>query len=100
MQIMTGHCNNFVCICSQHLILGIAAACLQLFLQQNWTGPVLSEIAILQLPGLSGREKDVADALSMDSETAYPLAKDPMLLVLSRVLLLHGKDQLQQCQVQ
>ena len=71
----------------------LGAACLGLFVQQNWTGPPCAA----ELPALAALSADAA-ALDTDGEEAYALLSSPGLLraaralLLDRAELLHGAD--------
>lgn len=76
------------------VLLVLAAASLQMFAQSNWTGPPLdlqdSEIlptALLQNQSSSSVRDSVLSALLLDGEAVYSLVSNPLLLLLSRVLL-------------
>ncbi|KAJ0004840.1 hypothetical protein NQD34_011054 [Periophthalmus magnuspinnatus] len=72
------------------VLLLLTVSCLQMFAQSNWTGPPLdvqdSEIlppALLQ----TQVRASVLSSLLIDGESVYPLVSNPLLLLLSRVLL-------------
>lgn len=76
------------------VLLVLAVSCLQMFAQSNWTGPPLdlqdSEIlpsALLQHQSDSWVRDSVLSSLLLDGEAVYSLVSNPLLLLLSRVLL-------------
>ncbi|CAL1578486.1 unnamed protein product [Knipowitschia caucasica] len=72
------------------VLLLVAVSSLQLFAQSNWTGPDLdledSDLLPLALRTTQVRSSVLASLL-LDGESVYPLVSNPLLLLLSRVLL-------------
>ncbi|KAK7901720.1 hypothetical protein WMY93_018489 [Mugilogobius chulae] len=72
------------------VLLLVAVSSLQMFAQSNWTGPALelkdSELLPSSLLQTKLRES-VLSALLLDGESVYPLVSNPLLLLLSRVIL-------------
>ncbi|XP_011617929.2 tetratricopeptide repeat protein 27 isoform X1 [Takifugu rubripes] len=74
------------------VLLVLAASCLHLFAQSNWTGPSVS-IALCDLlpPALTAQTHTLAEALRshllLDGESVYTLVANPFLLLLARVIL-------------
>lgn len=88
------------------LLLLVAASCLQMFAQSNWTGPPLdlqdSEIlpsALLQDQSQSLVRDSVMSSLLLDGESVYSLVSNPLLLLLSRVLLTTLADKMSSLQL-
>lgn len=79
-------------------VLATGAACLQAFLQINWTGPPLEQFSLADLlrPAVpSGHafpsDEAVLRLLSVDSEEAYTLTVAPWLLLAAKALLVDGR---------
>ncbi|XP_056903588.1 tetratricopeptide repeat protein 27 isoform X3 [Takifugu flavidus] len=74
------------------VLLVLAASCLHLFAQSNWTGPSVS-IALCDLlpPALTAQTHTLDEALRshllLDGESVYTLVANPFLLLLARVIL-------------
>ncbi|XP_041645689.1 tetratricopeptide repeat protein 27 [Cheilinus undulatus] len=75
------------------VVMALAAACLHLFAQSNWTGPSISIQVSDLLPSalLSPQTQTLVDAihssLLLDGESVYSLVANPLLLLLARVIL-------------
>uniref|UniRef100_H3CIY3 Baculoviral IAP repeat containing 6 n=1 Tax=Tetraodon nigroviridis TaxID=99883 RepID=H3CIY3_TETNG len=80
------------------LLLLLAASCLQLFAQSNWTGPPVSGALSDLLPPAVPRpqSRTLAEAvhwhLLLDGEAVYSLVGHPLLLLLARVVLLQASS--------
>jgi len=79
-------------------VLATGAACLQAFLQINWTGPPLEQFSLADLlrPAVpSGHafpsDEAVLRLLSVDSEETYTLTVAPWLLMAAKALLVDGR---------
>uniref|UniRef100_A0A672FP63 Tetratricopeptide repeat protein 27 n=1 Tax=Salarias fasciatus TaxID=181472 RepID=A0A672FP63_SALFA len=84
----------------QLAVMALAAACLHLFAQSNWTGPTRCLTVSLVRLSLSlslclcpsprqpsSLDEAVLSSLLLDGESVYPLVSNPLLLLLSRVVL-------------
>ncbi|XP_046384414.1 tetratricopeptide repeat protein 27 [Ischnura elegans] len=75
------------------LLCGIA--CLQAFVQANWTGPTVDEVEILnRFPWLKGSQniefdsrEEVCSYLALDAESLAPCVVLPHLLLIARIIL-------------
>ncbi|KAI9497600.1 hypothetical protein BDB00DRAFT_803330 [Zychaea mexicana] len=84
---------------TQFIILATGIACLNAFVQTNWTGPLL-DWSVSEL--LTGQKKDAQleqkihdhclESLSADSEQVYHLTQRLGLLAAARRILLHLRD--------
>lgn len=95
----------------------LAAVCLQLFAQSNWTGPAVSiALADLLAPpaALSSQLEPsplapahqppslvevVHSCLLLDGESVYSLVSNPLLLLLARVILVKASSRMGSLQV-
>lgn len=77
----------------QLAVMALAASCLHLFAQSNWTGPPVGLDAAALLPAAllpsqpSSLDEAVQSCLLLDGESVYTLVANPFLLLLSRVIL-------------
>uniref|UniRef100_A0A672FKP0 Tetratricopeptide repeat protein 27 n=1 Tax=Salarias fasciatus TaxID=181472 RepID=A0A672FKP0_SALFA len=72
----------------QLAVMALAAACLHLFAQSNWTGPTVRlDTRDLLTSQPSSLDEAVLSSLLLDGESVYPLVSNPLLLLLSRVVL-------------
>uniref|UniRef100_A0AAY4EYM5 Tetratricopeptide repeat protein 27 n=1 Tax=Denticeps clupeoides TaxID=299321 RepID=A0AAY4EYM5_9TELE len=83
-------------------LLAVAVACLQLFVQSNWTGPPAS----LHVPDLlpasmlhslsepKALNESLLASLVLDGESVYSLTSNPFCLLLARVLLVNCRAKL------
>uniref|UniRef100_A0A8C4NNS0 Tetratricopeptide repeat protein 27 n=1 Tax=Eptatretus burgeri TaxID=7764 RepID=A0A8C4NNS0_EPTBU len=87
----------------QKVVFLAGIACLQLFVQCNWTGPAvhLDPGEILPATLLANSRETlsavVLSALAVDGESVYGLADNPLLLLLAREMLVHCQYQLPLC---
>lgn len=88
------------------LLLVLAASALQLFAQSNWTGPPLDlqdadllPSALLQNQSPGSVRDSVLSSLLLDGEAVYSLVSNPLLLLLSRVLLTTVADNMSSLQL-
>ncbi|KAI9145383.1 hypothetical protein BKA69DRAFT_1051154 [Paraphysoderma sedebokerense] len=81
-------------------LLAIAVACLYTFIQINWTGPSLEDFRSIHLLPNSVHSQEslirrrCLEGLSVDDEEAYHLCREPMLLLIAKILLVEGKSKL------
>ncbi|XP_013420464.1 tetratricopeptide repeat protein 27 [Lingula anatina] len=80
----------------------LAAICsLQLFVQNNWTGPPTNKDPVQFLPYEESEfEKikyHVLDSLQVDGESAYPLARFPLYLLIAKTLLQDCRESMSGC---
>ncbi|XP_062285833.1 tetratricopeptide repeat protein 27 [Scomber scombrus] len=74
-------------------VMTLAASCLNMFAQSNWTGPPVSiHVSDLLPPALlSSQPKSLVEmihsSLLLDGESVYSLVANPFLLLLARVIL-------------
>ncbi|XP_037638803.1 tetratricopeptide repeat protein 27 [Sebastes umbrosus] len=74
-------------------VMALAASCLHLFAQSNWTGPPVSiHISDLLPPALLSSQprtvvESIHSSLLLDGESVYSLVANPFLLLLARVIL-------------
>lgn len=77
----------------QLAVMALAASCLHLFAQSNWTGPTVRlNTRDLLPPALlsaqpSSLDEAIHSSLLLDGESVYTLVSNPFLLLLSRVIL-------------
>ncbi|KAJ8248502.1 hypothetical protein GJAV_G00242710 [Gymnothorax javanicus] len=87
------------------VLYALAVACLHLFAQSNWTGPPvhmhmqdLLPPALLQ-PQTEALTVAVRNRLVLDGESVYSLVSNPILLLLTRVLLVNCGAKLESFQL-
>ncbi|XP_067942772.1 tetratricopeptide repeat protein 27-like [Watersipora subatra] len=83
---------------SDGVTLSVAVASLQLFVEQNWTGPgnfsleKLQRICSLDEKGYAEAHKNALSQLAVDGETVYEGIVFPLLLSIARHLLSHEEE--------
>ncbi|KAI8085980.1 uncharacterized protein BX664DRAFT_334618 [Halteromyces radiatus] len=78
-----------------HSLFLTAIACLNIFIQQNWTGPLV-DLTISELVGLDDHSKlhaQCLNSLSADGEQVYHLSDQLGYLVVAKTILLSLKNQ-------
>ncbi|TRY90783.1 hypothetical protein DNTS_028649 [Danionella cerebrum] len=82
-------------------LLAVAVACLNLFAQSNWTGPP-AELPVSDfLPKalLHNLSQSVLSSLQLDGESVYSLASSPILLLVTKVILVNCGGKLESLQL-
>ena len=89
---------------SQHTLLCCAICALQLFVQNNFTGPLVGPFFFEAFPCLAGEEeieicpiKDSINELSVDTEGIYGLVNHPEYLLLAKTVFINLRSQLPAC---
>lgn len=92
----------------QLVLMALAAACLHLFAQSNWTGPPLHILDSDLLPAAllssqgevpSSWLEAVHNSLLLDGESVYSLVANPLLLLLARIILAKCCDHMSNLQL-
>ncbi|CAG8717496.1 11891_t:CDS:1 [Acaulospora morrowiae] len=80
-------------------LLCVAAACLNAFVQSNWTGPILELEPHELLPNVIGERhgegelnKKALEMLSIDGEDAYHLTPRALYLLFARIILVENES--------
>ncbi|XP_051578709.1 tetratricopeptide repeat protein 27-like [Myxocyprinus asiaticus] len=89
------------------VLLGLAVACLNLFAQSNWTGPpvelnvsdFLPEAFLQTFSQPAALNSAVMSSLQLDGESVYSLVSNPLLLLLTRVILVNCTAKLETLQL-
>ncbi|CAL4168267.1 unnamed protein product, partial [Meganyctiphanes norvegica] len=88
----------------EHIILAIGISCLQLFAQNNYTGPLVGPKAAVLLPGLisEGKSEDdvrieAIEELVGDTEGLYSLLNGPEFLLIARLIFVDLRTLLKSC---
>ncbi|KAM9727154.1 tetratricopeptide repeat protein 27 [Menidia menidia] len=95
------------------LLMALAVSCLQMFAQSNWTGPPPpADVGQALLSALLGPQvwdgseqkpppggESVTSCLLLDGESVYSLVRNPVLLLLARVLLTRVSSEMESLQL-
>lgn len=89
------------------VLLALAVGCLNLFAQSNWTGPpvelqisdFLPETFLQNFSQPAALSTAVLSSLQLDGECVYSLVSNPLLLLLTRVILVNCGAKLERLQL-
>lgn len=88
----------------QHIVLATGISCLQLFAQNNFTGPLVGPQASVLLPGLISEGKtdddvrvEAIEELVGDTEGLYSLLNGPEYLLIARLIFVDLLSSLNSC---
>ncbi|XP_052009762.1 tetratricopeptide repeat protein 27 [Xyrauchen texanus] len=89
------------------VLLVLAVGCLNLFAQSNWTGPPLDlhvsdflpETLLQNFLQPAALNSAMLSSLQLDGESVYSLVSNPLLLLLTRVILVHCTAKLESLQL-
>ncbi|XP_062863217.1 tetratricopeptide repeat protein 27 [Trichomycterus rosablanca] len=79
-------------------MLALAVSCLHLFVQSNWTGPPFV-LHVSDLLPAALLDKEVGPSLVLDGECVYSLVSNPLLLLITRVLLVSCSEKMEHLQL-
>uniref|UniRef100_A0A8C1JEZ6 Tetratricopeptide repeat protein 27 n=1 Tax=Cyprinus carpio TaxID=7962 RepID=A0A8C1JEZ6_CYPCA len=80
-------------------LLALAVGCLNLFAQSNWTGPPVELHVSDFLPEPAALNMAVLSSLQLDGESVYSLVSNPLLLLLTRVIVINCSAKLETLQL-
>ncbi|KTG33736.1 hypothetical protein cypCar_00006684 [Cyprinus carpio] len=88
-------------------LLALAVGCLNLFAQSNWTGPpvelhvsdFLPEALLQKFSQPAALNMAVLSSLQLDGESVYSLVSNPLLLLLTRVIVINCSAKLETLQL-